>query len=342
MKICIYGAGAIGGYLGVMLARAGQDVSMIARGAHLAAMRDHGATLLMGEQRLTAHPRCTDDPAELGPQDYVIICLKAHSVPDQVERIRALLGPETAVVIAVNGIPYWYFHHHGGDLAGTVVESVDPGGAQWRGFGPERAIGCVVSPATEVVEPGVIRHVYGSTFVLGEPSGETTERVTRLAEALIAAGLKAPVIAEIRDEMWLKLWGNLCFNPISALTCATLDRIAFDPGTRAVATAMMTEAQTIAEKLGVRFRVGLERRIDGAGKVGAHKTSMLQDLERGRPMEIDALVGVVAEFGRLTGVATPTIDTVLALVRQRAEMAGTYVRHEASSLASSSPIPKSA
>lgn len=342
MKICIYGAGAIGGYLGVMLARAGQDVSMIARGAHLAAMREHGATLLMGEQRLTAQPRCTDDPSELGPQDYVIICLKAHSVPDQVERIRTLLGPDTAVVIAVNGIPYWYFHRHGGELDGTIVESVDPQGAQWRGFGPERAIGCVVSPATEVVEPGVIRHVYGSTFVLGEPSGETTERVARLAEALIAAGLKAPVIAEIRDEMWLKLWGNLCFNPISALTCATLDRIAFDPGTRAVATAMMTEAQTIAEKLGVHFRVGLERRIDGAGKVGAHKTSMLQDLERGRPMEIDALVGVVAEFGRLTGVPTPTIDTVLAMVRQRGEMAGTYVRHEAPSLAAAESMPKSA
>jgi 2-dehydropantoate 2-reductase len=237
--------------------------------------------------------------------------------------MRPLLGPDTAVVTATNGIPYWYFHRHGGAWEGHRLESVDPGGRQWDGLGPERAIGCIVYPASEVVEPGVIRHVYGDRFPLGEPSGAATERVRRLSAAFEAAGLKAPVLDSIRDEIWLKLWGNLCFNPISALTHATLDVIVGDPGTRAVARAMMLEAQTIAERLGVRFRVDVERRIDGAGRVGAHKTSMLQDLERGRPMEIDALVTVVQELGRLVGVATPTLDVVLAGPATR-HVAGLY------------------
>ena len=324
MRICIYGAGATGGYLGVELARAGAEVSLIARGPHLAAMRANGLTLLKDGETRTVRVACTDAPAELGPQDYVVIALKAHSVPGAVDAMRPLLGPDTAVVTATNGIPYWYFHRHGGAWEGHRLESVDPGGRQWDGLGPERAIGCIVYPASEVVEPGVIRHVYGDRFPLGEPSGEATRRVRRLSEAFEAAGLKAPVLDGIRDEIWLKLWGNLCFNPISALTHATLDVIAGDAGTRAVARAMMIEAQAIAERLGIRFRVDVERRIDGAGRVGAHKTSMLQDLERDRPMEIDALVTVVQELGRLVGVATPTLDVVLALVRQRAAVAGLY------------------
>jgi 2-dehydropantoate 2-reductase len=237
--------------------------------------------------------------------------------------MQPLLGNDTALVTAVNGIPYWYFHRHGGAVQETTIESVDPGGRQWRHLRPERAIGCVVYPATEIVEPGVIRHVYGDKFPLGEPSGERTKRVELLAAMFADAGLKAPVLDNIRDEIWLKLWGNLCFNPISALTHATLDVIASDPGTRAVAKAMMLEAQAIAETTGIRFRVDVERRIEGARKVGAHKTSMLQDLERGRPMEVDALVTSVQELGRVVGVATPTIDTVLALVRQRAATAAT-------------------
>ncbi|MBR0714010.1 2-dehydropantoate 2-reductase [Bradyrhizobium liaoningense] len=324
MKICIYGAGAIGGYLGVQLARAGADVSLVARGAHLAAMRERGLTLLMGDEEHTVHPRCTDDAAELGVQDYVIITLKAHSITGVIEKMQPLLGPHTRIITAVNGIPYWYFYKHGGAYENSTLESIDPGGRQWRELGAERAIGCIVYPATEIEAPGVIRHVYGNNFPLGEPSGEITGDVQRLADLFVHAGMKAPVLDRIRDEIWLKLWGNVCFNPISALSHATLDVICTDPATRALSRAIMLETQAIAESFGVRFRVDVERRIEGARKVGAHKTSMLQDLERGRPMEIDPLVTVVQEMGRLTGIATPALDSVLALVAQRARIAGLY------------------
>ncbi|WJR80794.1 2-dehydropantoate 2-reductase [Bradyrhizobium sp. NP1] len=324
MKICIYGAGAIGGYLGVQLARAGAEVSLVARGPHLAAMRANGLKLLVGGETHVVRPRCTDNPAELGVQDYVIICLKAHSITGVLDQMQPLLGGRTRVVTAVNGIPYWYFYKHGGRHEGATLESIDPGGRQWREIGPERAIGCIVYPATEIEAPGVIRHVYGNQFPLGEPSGETTADVKRLAELLVAAGMKAPVLDRIRDEIWLKLWGNVCLNPISALTHATLDVICSNPETRALSKAIMLEAQAIAETFGVAFRVDVERRIEGARKVGAHKTSMLQDLERGRPMEIDPLVTVVQEMGRLTSIPTPALDTVLALVAQRAKIAGLY------------------
>src|SRR5690349_18863695 len=324
MKICIYGAGAIGGYLGVQLARSGVDVSLVARGAHLAAMKANGLKLLIGDEERVAWPRCTDNAAELGVQDYVIICLKAHSITGVLEQMQPLLGPHTRIVTAVNGIPYWYFYKHGGQYENATLESIDPGGRQWRELGAERAIGCIVYPATEIEAPGVIRHVYGNSFPLGEPSGEITSDVTRLAELFVAAGLKAPVLDRIRDEIWLKLWGNVCFNPISALTHATLDVICTDPATRSLSKAIMLEAQAIAECFGIKFRVDVERRIEGARKVGAHKTSTLQDLERGRPMEIDPLVTVVQEMGRLQGVPTPTIDVVLALVQQRARVAGLY------------------
>jgi 2-dehydropantoate 2-reductase len=324
MRICVYGAGAIGGFLGVLLKRAGADVSLVARGAHLEAMRRDGLKLEMDDEKIVTRLACTADPKELGPQDFVIVALKAHSIPGVVSAMQPLLGNDTAIVTAVNGIPYWYFYGHGGPLQDSVVESVDPGGEQWRRFGPERAIGCVVYPATEVIAPGTIKHIYGRKLPLGEPDGRRSPRIERLAELFTAAGLEAPVRDRIRDEIWLKLWGNVSFNPISALTHATLDTIAFDPGTRAVAQAMMLEAKTIGDKLGINFRVDVERRIDGAGKVGAHKTSMLQDLERGRPMEIDALVTAVQELGRRLAVPTPTIDTVLSLVRQRAKVAGLH------------------
>jgi 2-dehydropantoate 2-reductase len=324
MRICIYGAGAIGGYMGVLLSRAGAEVSLVARGAHLEAMQQNGLKLLIDQEEYVAHPRCTNDPAELGPQDLVVIAVKAHSVPAIVPTMRPLIGNETALLTAVNGIPYWYFYGHGGEWQDSIVESVDPDGVQWRTLGPDRAIGCVVYPATEVVEPGVIKHVYGNKLPIGEPDGTVSARVQRIAEMLTAAGFDAPIHERIRDEIWLKLWGNLSFNPISALTCGTLDVICGDPGTRAVARAMMLEAKAIAERLGVHFRVDIERRIDGARRVGAHKTSMLQDLERGRAMEIDALVTSVQELGHRVGVPTPTIDTVLALVRQRAKLAGLH------------------
>jgi 2-dehydropantoate 2-reductase len=323
MRICIYGAGAIGGSLGVQLALAGEDVTLIARGPHLDAMRRNGVRLLIDGAERAAHPLCTDDPAAAGVQDFVIITLKAHSVPAIVDAMQPLFGPETAVVWAVNGVPWWYFYSLDPPGQERRLEAVDPGGHQWSRIGPQRIIGCVVYPAAEVVEPGVIQHLEGNRYTLGEPDGRKTERVERLARALIRAGFRAPV-RRVRDEIWVKLWGNLSFNPISSLTLATLDVIATDPGTRAIAKAMMLEAQAIGEQLGVRFPVGVEQRIDGAAAVGAHRTSMLQDLEKGRPMEIDAIVTAVQEMGRLVGVPTPTIDTVLALVQQRARAAGTY------------------
>ncbi len=322
MRICIYGAGAIGGLLGAELALAGADVTLIARGPHLAAMRRGGLALIRNGKTRIAHPACTDDPAAVGPQDYVVVTLKAHSVPAAVDAMEPLLEPDTAVVTAVNGMPWWYFYGLEGPYEDHRLGSVDPGGAQWDRLGPQRAIGCVVYPAAEVIEPGVVRHTEGDRFTLGEPNASHSERVARLSKALIAADFKAPVRTRIRDEIWLKLWGNLSFNPISVLTGATLEDICTDPGTRAVARDMMVEAQAIAEELGVRFAVDVDRRIEGAAAVGAHKTSMLQDLERGRPMEIDAILGVVQELGGLTGKATPTIDSVLALVRRRAEIAG--------------------
>jgi len=324
MKICIYGAGAIGGYLGVQLARAAEDVSLIARGLHLAAMRDNGLRLQIGDEERVARLRCSDNPAELGIQDFVIVCLKAHSITGALDQMRPLLGPRTRIVTAVNGIPYWYFYKHGGVYENSMLESIDPDGRQWRELGPERAIGCIVYPATEIVEPGVIRHIYGNHFPLGEPSGEISTDVEALSALFTRAGLKAPTLDRIRDEIWLKLWGNACFNPISALTHATVDVICTDPATRALCRAIMLETQAIAERLGVMFRVDVERRIEGARAMGAHKTSMLQDLERGRPMEIDPMVTVVQEMGRMTGVPTPALDGVLALVMLRARIAGLY------------------
>jgi 2-dehydropantoate 2-reductase len=324
MKLCIYGAGAIGGYLGVQCAAAGADVSLVARGPHLAAMQKNGLKLRIAGEDRVAHLRCTDDPSQLGPQDFIIICLKAHSITGVLKRMKPLIGDRTRIVTAVNGIPYWYFHRHGNQCEGKTLESIDPGGRQWKELGPERAIGCVAYPATEIVAPGVIRHIYGDRFPLGEPSGVATSDVRKLSELFVAAGLQAPILNRIRDEIWLKLWGNMCFNPISALTLETLDVVCTDPATRAISKAMMTEAQTIAKSFGVEFPVDVERRIEGARKVGAHKSSMLRDLERGRPMEIDPLITVVQEMGKLTGIPTPTLDVVLALVVQRAKQAGLY------------------
>ena len=323
MKICIYGAGAIGGHLGALLTQSGQDVSLIARGPHLAAIQANGLVLETGGERIVTHPRATENPAELGPQDYVIVTLKAHSVPHVVDAMQPLLGPGTAVVTAVNGVPWWYFYGLRGEYQDRRLETVDPGGRQWDRIGPERAIGCVVYAAAEVAEPGVIRHISGNRYILGEANGKKTERVQTLSQTLIRAGFKAPV-RNIRNEIWVKLWGNLCFNPLSALTTATLNLIATDPGTRQVARNMMLEAQTIGEKLGVRFPIDVDQRIAGAAAVGAHATSMLQDLQRGRPMEIDALLTAVQELGRITGTRTPTIDTVLPIVQQRGRMAGCY------------------
>jgi 2-dehydropantoate 2-reductase len=324
MNVCIFGAGAIGGYMGVKLAKAGADVSLVARGPHLAAMQEKGLTLIEEGETTTVPVTASDDPAALGVQDYVIVTLKAHSVPPVVSKMAPLIGPNTTIVSGVNGVPWWYFHKLEGAHEGTRLDSVDPGNVQWDGFGPDRVLGCVVYPAAEVIEPGVIKHIEGNRFSLGEPDGSKSDRAQALSKILANAGLKAPVRPKLRDEIWVKLWGNLSFNPISALTHATLDVLCTDEGTRAVARNMMVEAQEIAERLGVKFPIDVDRRIAGGAAVGAHRTSMLQDLDQGRPMEIDALVASVQELGRVTGVPTPTVDTVLGLIRLRARTAGLY------------------
>ncbi|MCV9934981.1 2-dehydropantoate 2-reductase [Boseaceae bacterium BT-24-1] len=324
MKICIYGAGAIGGYMGVMLKRGGLDVSLVARGAHLEAIKTKGLTLVTKTETITEQMPASRDPRDLGQQDVVIIALKAHQAWEAAEDLKPLLGPGTAVVTAQNGVPWWYFHGLEGQHANLRLRSVDPGDRQWNAIGPERVIGCTVYPATEIVEPGVVKHIYGDQFGLGEPNRKESERLTRFADALTAGGLKPRLFSDIRDDIWLKLWGNLCFNPISALTHATLDVVATEPGTRALARSMMLEAQEIGERLGVTFRVDVERRINGAAGVGAHRTSMLQDLDKGRPLEIDALLGAVQEMGRLTETRTPYIDAVLGLVQQMASVKGLY------------------
>ncbi|MGE0212400.1 MAG: 2-dehydropantoate 2-reductase [Parvibaculaceae bacterium] len=325
MKICIYGAGAIGGYLAVGLSQVeGVELSVIARGPHLEAIRRNGLKLLKDGTETVGRMQASSDPRELGAQDVVINALKAHQAWESAEHMAPLIGPETALVTCQNGVPWWYFHGIGGAFEGRRLRSVDPDDRQWSVIGPERAIGCVVYPATEIAEPGLIRHVYGDKFALGEPRGKSLPRTEALSAALEKGGFKAPILGNIRDEIWLKLWGNLCFNPLSALTRGTLDVVATDPGTRAIAKAMMLEAQEIAHRLGASFRVDVERRIDGAAKVGAHRTSMLQDLEAGRAMEIDALVTAVKEMGEIVGVETPTIDMVLALVQQLGRSLGLY------------------
>jgi 2-dehydropantoate 2-reductase len=325
MKICIYGAGAIGGYLAVGLARVeGVELSIVARGAHLEAVRRNGLKLVINGEERSARIKASADPAELGPQDVVVIGLKAHQAWGSADQMRPLLGRRTAVVTCQNGVPWWYFHRLPGSFAGQRLRSVDPQDRQWRAIGPERVIGSVVYPATEIVEPGVIKHVYGDKFALGEPDGSASDRVLAISKVFEQGGFQAPVLDDIRSEIWLKLWGNLCFNPISALTRATLDVVATDPGTRALSRAMMLEAEAIAERLGATLRVDIERRINGAAKVGAHRTSMLQDFEAGKAMEIDALVTAVQEMGRITDLPTPHIDIVLSLVTQLGRSTGTY------------------
>jgi 2-dehydropantoate 2-reductase len=324
VKVAIFGAGAIGGFLGVRLAQAGVDVTFVARGPHLAAMQADGVTLRSGGESVTVRPRCVASAVEAGVHDYVVVTLKAHGLAAAAPSIAAMMGQQSAVVTGVNGVPYWYFYGLDGPFRDRVVESVDPGGALWGVLPPSQAIGCVVYPAAEVVAPGVIEHLYGDRFTLGEPDGSRSPRVEAFSKALIGAGLKAPVRPRIRDELWVKLWGNLAFNPISALTGATLDRIVGDDGLRGLCRGMMLEAKAAAEALGVRFGIDVDKRIAGGAEVGVHKTSMLQDLERGRPMEIDALLGAVVELGGMVGVEMPLCAAVLALVRERGRVAGCY------------------
>jgi 2-dehydropantoate 2-reductase len=317
MKIAIVGAGAIGGYVGVKLALAGEDVTFMVRGANLEAIRKNGMKLIMsdGSEQVAKNVKATNNYAEAGPQDVVILAMKAHQVEAVANDLPKLFDPDTSVVTMQNGIPYWYFHKHGGALEGSRVHSVDPTGIISEMIPAKRVIGCVVYPASELTEPGVVKHIEGDRFPVGELDGSSSERVNRISEAMTKAGFKAPVLDNIRAEIWLKLWGNLTFNPISSLSHSTLLDICQFPLTRELAASMMREAQAVATKLGIEFRVTLDKRIAGAEKVGKHKTSMLQDIEAGRAPEIDALVGSVVELGRLTETPTPHIDTVYALVK---------------------------
>ena len=323
MKIAVVGAGAIGGYVGGWLAAAGEDVTFIARGANLAAIRQNGIRVI-GEDgaEVVARTAAFDKTADAGPQDFVILAVKAHQVGPIAADIAALCHAETAIVTMQNGIPFWYFHKHGGALEGTPVRSADPDGSIARLIDPDRVIGSVVYPAATLEAPAVVRVHEGKRFSLGEPDGSTSPRAEAIAAAFTRAGFKSPVISDIRSEIWLKLWGNLSFNPISALTHSTLAGLLRFPLTRQLCVDMMQEAQTVATKLGVTFRVGIDKRIAGAEKVGEHKTSMLQDVEAGRPLELEALIGAVVEMGRLTQTPTPHIDAVYALISLLAKELG--------------------
>jgi len=336
MKIAVIGAGAIGGLVGAKLALAGEDVTFIVRGANLDAIRDNGIKLISAEggEQVARNVKATNDYAAAGPQDIVILAMKAHQVEAVANDVPKLFGPDTVVVTMQNGVPYWYFHKHGGALAGSTVRSVDPHGLVGEKIPADRVIGCVVYPASELIAPGVVKLIEGDRFPVGELDGSTSERVNRVSACLTQAGFKSPVLDNIRAEIWLKLWGNLTFNPISSLAHSTLVDICQYPLTRELASAMMREAQAVANKLGIEFRVTLEKRIAGAEKVGKHKTSMLQDVEAGRAPEIDALVGAVVELARLTETPTPHIDTVYALVKllaQTMDAQGGHVRLTAAS-----------
>ena len=325
-RICIYGAGAIGGYMAACLDRAGAEVSLVARGPHLAAIREKGLRLNKAGEQSVHQLTASDNPAELGPQNYIILALKAHGIPKIIDQMAPLLGPDTAVVSAVNGLPWWYFHqaNTGTILDNQPLQSVDPGGRIYSEIGAHRAIGCVVYPACEIAEPGVIQHIDGERFSLGEPSGEASERVKTLSQLMIAGGLKAPQKKRIRDEIWVKLWGNCSFNPVSALTGATLDQIGADPACRHLVHNIMTECQNIGEAVGVRFNVSIEDRIAGAARITGHKPSTRQDIEAGRPLEIDPLVSAVLELADRLEIQAPTLAHVTGLLKLQARTLGLY------------------
>ena len=338
-KICIFGAGAIGGYMAHALIKAGADVSLIARGPHLEGLRDNGLTLIKEGVAETLPVKATDTPKELGNQDYVISALKAHSVAPVIDRFKPLLADHTALVPAVNGIPWWYFYKAGSDSAmeNRWLETSDPGGVQWTAFGPERAIGCVVYPACKISAPGQITLKSGDRFTLGEPDGQRSKRIMKLSELLRARGLRAPVKPRLRDEIWIKLWGNCSFNPVSALTGASLDLIGNDPASRAVIRDAMIECRKVGLAVGARFNVDIERRIQGGADIIGHKPSTRHDVELGRPMELDALTSTVLELARRLEIETPTLNAISALVRLQGSVLGLYDKQDSIETAINSP-----
>ncbi|PPR53293.1 MAG: hypothetical protein CFH11_00473 [Alphaproteobacteria bacterium MarineAlpha5_Bin1] len=317
MKICIVGAGATGGYLGVKLINAGFDVSLVARGAHLTAMKKKGLTLIENDKEITCSPKCSDSMKELGKMDFIFITLKAYSINGLVEEISTMFDENTSVISAYNGIPWWYFFGAEGQFKNYRIKCIDPENIQWNVITPERIIGCVVYPATEIIEPGVIKHIEGNRFSLGEPNGAQTERISSISKAMARADLKAPVRKNIRQEIWMKLIGNLAFNPLSVITEETLDVLLLNEENKKTAYEAMKEATSIMDKLNVPMSISIDQRIEGAAKVGSHKTSMLQDYEKGKELELDALVVAVKEIADLLGIKTPTIDRILHTVTEK-------------------------
>lgn len=317
MKICIVGAGATGGYLGVKLIKAGFNVSLVARGNHLEAMRKKGLTIIENDKEISCFPKCSDTMEELGKMDFIFITLKAYSITGVVKKIAKMFDKNTSVITAYNGIPWWYFYNNVGQFNNYRIKCIDPDNAQWNLITPERIIGCVVYPATEIIRPGVIKHIEGNRFSLGEPSGVQSDRISRISKTLINAGLKAPIRNNIRQEIWTKLIGNLAFNPLSVITGDTLDALISKKENKEIAYAAMQEASAIMDKLEIPLNISIDQRIKGAAKVGAHKTSMLQDYERGKELELDALVVAVKEIGDLLDVKTPTIDKILCEVKKK-------------------------
>lgn len=324
MKFCVFGAGAVGGFVGGMVARTDADVSLVARGDHLAALRENGLRVVTPDEEFTVTPPATDDPAELGTQDIVFLSAKAHALTAAAEMMRPLIGPDTIVVSAQNGIPFWYFHAHGGARDGHTLQTVDPGGKIAAAIGCQRVIGCVITSSNTVPEPGVVQNIGNRIFALGEPDGSVSQRVQDVSSILSGAGLEAPVHEAIRSEVWVKMWGNVSFSPMAALTLSKLGPLVEREELQRLGIAIMEEVQAVGEALGVVFHQKIADRIEGTRRVGGHKTSILQDLEAGRPMEVDGITGAVVELGRLTGIETPMIDLVYALMRQRAREAGLY------------------
>ena len=317
MKICIVGAGATGGYLGFKLIKAGFDVSLVARGTHLKAMKHTGLTVIENDKEISCFPKCSESMSDLGKMDYIFITLKAYSIPGLVNEISTMFKENTAVITAYNGIPWWYFFNIEGPFKNYRIKCIDPNNIQWNTITPERIIGCVVYPATEIIEPGVIKHIEGNRFSLGEPEGMQTERILKISKALVKAGIKAPIRNNLREEIWIKLIGNLAFNPLSVITGKTLDILASENEYRTIAYDAMEEASLIINQLGIKLKISIDQRIEGAAKVGAHKTSMLQDYEKGRELELDSLVVSIKEIGNQLGIKTPTIDKILYEVEKK-------------------------
>ena len=317
MKICIVGAGATGGYLGFKLINAGFDVSLVARGTHLKAMKHSGLTVIENDKEISCFPKCSESMSDLGKMDYIFITLKAYSIPGLVNEISTMFKENTAVITAYNGIPWWYFFNIEGPFKNYRIKCIDPNNIQWNTITPERIIGCVVYPATEIIEPGVIKHIEGNRFSLGEPEGMQTERILTISKALVKAGIKAPIRSNLREEIWIKLIGNLAFNPLSVITGKTLDILASENEYRTIAYDAMEEASLIINQLGIKLKISIDQRIDGAAKVGAHKTSMLQDYQKGKELELDSLVVSIKEIGNLLSIKTPTIDKILYEVEKK-------------------------